>query len=50
MEENGCEPLIAAAETGPELARLVSAWPKLSSTAKGMILSAVVADQGEPRA
>jgi hypothetical protein len=43
--ENGCERLITAAETDPELARLVSAWPKLSATAKRMILAALDADQ-----
>ncbi len=37
--ENGCERLISLAETDPELARLVSAWPKLSATAKRMILA-----------
>ena len=42
--ENGCERLITAAETDPELARLVSAWPKLSAVVKRMILAALEAD------
>ena len=44
--ENGCERLISLAETDPELARLVSAWPKLSAVVKRMILAALEADQG----
>ncbi len=43
--ENGCERLISAAESDPELARLVSAWPKLSAVVKRMILAALEADQ-----
>ena len=39
--ENGCERLISVAETDPELARLVSAWPTLSAVAKRMILAAL---------
>ena len=45
MAENGCERLISLAETDPELARLVSAWPKLSAVVKRMILAALEADQ-----
>ncbi len=44
--ENGCERLMSLAETDPELARLVSAWPKLSAVVKRMILAALEADQG----
>ena len=44
--ENGCERLISAAETDPELARVVTAWPKLSAVVKRMILAALDADQG----
>jgi hypothetical protein len=45
--ENGCERLKSLAETDPELARLVSAWPKLSAVVKRMILAALDADQGQ---
>ena len=45
MAENGCERLISAVESDPELARLVSAWGTLSATAKRMILAALDADQ-----
>ena len=45
MAENGCERLIAATETDPDLARLVSAWPMLSAVVKRMILAALDADQ-----
>ena len=41
--ENGCERWISLAETDPELARLVSAWPKLSAVVKRMILAALEA-------
>ena len=44
--ENGCERLLSLAETDPELARLVTAWPKLSAVVKRMILAALEADQG----
>ena len=37
--ENGCERLIAAAETDPDLARIVAAWGSLSVTVKRMILA-----------
>ena len=43
--ENGCERLIAAAETDPDLARLVSAWSMLSATARRMILAVLDAGQ-----
>ena len=43
--ENGCERLMLAAETDPDLARLVSAWPMLSAVVKRMILAALDADQ-----
>ena len=43
--ENGCERLMSLAETDPELARLVSAWPKLSAVVKRMILAALEAGQ-----
>ena len=43
--ENGCERLMLAAETDPDLARLVSAWPLLSAVVKRMILAALEADQ-----
>lgn len=43
--ENGCERLISLAETDPELARLMSAWPKQSVVVKRMILAALEADQ-----
>jgi hypothetical protein len=43
--ENGCERLMSAAETEPDLARLVSAWPMLSAVVKRMILAALDADQ-----
>ena len=46
IPENGCERLISAAETDPELARVVTAWPKLSAVVKRMILAALDADQG----
>ena len=45
--ENGCERLITAAETDPDLARLVTAWPKLSPMVKRKILAALDADQGK---
>ena len=37
--ENGCKRLITVAETDPELARVVAAWPKLSAVVKRMILA-----------
>ena len=43
--KNGCERLIAAAETDPDLARLVSAWSMLSATARRMILAVLDAGQ-----
>ena len=43
--ENGCERLMLAAETDPDLARLVSAWPMLLAVVKRMILAALDADQ-----
>ncbi len=43
--ENGCERLLSLAETDPELARLVSAWPKLSAVVKRMMLAALDAGQ-----
>ena len=46
--KNGCERLISLAESDPELARLVSAWPMLSAVVKRMILAALDADRGEP--
>ena len=45
--ENGCERLMLAAETDPDLARLVSAWPMLSVVVKRMILAALDADQND---
>ena len=44
--ENGCERLMLAAETDPDLARLVSAWPMLSAVVKRMILAALDASHG----
>ena len=45
--EDDCERVISVAQTDPDLARLLAAWPKLSATAKRMILAALDADQGE---
>ena len=46
--ENGCERLIAAAETDPDLARLVASWSTLSAMVKRMILAALDAShEGE---
>jgi hypothetical protein len=42
--ENGCERLISLAETDPDLARLVSAWSRLSPVVKRIILAALDAD------
>ena len=39
--ENGCERLISVAESDPELARLVAAWPTLSAVVRRMILAAL---------
>jgi hypothetical protein len=47
--ENGCERLISAAESDPDLARFLSAWPKLSAVVKRMILAALDADRCEDR-
>ena len=44
--ENGCERLISVAETDPELARLVAAWPTLSAVAKRMILAVLDSSGG----
>ena len=43
--KNGCERLIAAAQTDPDLARILAALPKSSAAAKRMILAALEADQ-----
>ena len=43
--ENGCERLMLAAETDPDLARLVSAWPLLSAVVKRMMLAVLDAGQ-----
>ena len=43
--ENDCERLSEVAVSDPDLARIVVAWPKLSATAKRMILAALDADQ-----
>ena len=45
--ENGCERLTLVAESDPGLARLVAAWPRLSATAKRMILAALEAEQDQ---
>ncbi len=45
MAENGCERLISVEEIDPDLARLVTAWARLSATAKRMILAALEADE-----
>jgi len=37
MAENGCERLRSAAETDPELTRLVSAWPTLPEHVRATI-------------
>ena len=39
MTEDGGERLISAAETDPELARLVSAWPKLSEGIRRAVMA-----------
>ena len=44
--ESDCERVILVADTDPDLARLLTAWPKLSATARRMILAALDADQG----
>ena len=45
--DNGCERLKPVAQTDPELARIMVVWPKLSATARRMILAAVETDQEE---
>ena len=45
---DGCERLRLAAETDPDLARLVAAWPTLSAMVRRMILAALDAShEGE---
>jgi len=44
--ENGSERLKSAADSAPDLARIVAAWPKLSPVTKRMILAALDADRG----
>jgi hypothetical protein len=39
--ENGCERLMSAVNSDPDLARLVAAWTMLSAVAKRMILAAL---------
>ncbi|MBC7820914.1 MAG: hypothetical protein IAG10_28860 [Planctomycetaceae bacterium] len=41
MAEDGGERLISAAESDPDLARLVAAWPNLTAMVKRMILAAL---------
>ncbi len=45
VAEGDCKRVISVADTDPDLARLLAAWPKLSGTAKRMILAALDADQ-----
>ena len=45
--ENDRERVISVADTDPDLARLVEAWPMLSAVVKRMILAALDADRGE---
>ena len=45
IAENEWERVISVDDVDPDLARLLVAWPKLSATAKRMILAALDADQ-----
>ncbi len=45
--ENGCERLMLAAETDPDLARLVSAWPKLPPHIRATIATVLRSVLGE---
>ena len=46
VAESACERVISVADADPDLARLLAAWPKLSATARRMILAALDTDQG----
>ena len=45
--ENGCERLMLAAETDPDLARLVSAWPLLPAHIRATIATVLRSVLGE---
>lgn len=42
MVDNGCKRLSQVHESDPELRRIVSDWPKLSKTAKRMIVAVLL--------
>lgn len=46
MEDNGCKRLSQVHESDPELRRIVADWPKLSKTAKRMILAVLQTERG----
>jgi len=47
MVESGCERLMSAEETDPDLARIIASWSHLSPIVKRMILAALDVDGGE---